>query len=125
MPHAARRLHAWLIFDVRQSKQRMPIARIWHGRTRKEDADAYWRFLHERAIPDYRSVPGNLEVKLMRRVEGDVCHFLTFTMWDSLESITGFAGADIEKAKYYDEDRHFLLEFEEKVAHFEVDEIRA
>ena len=125
MPHAARRLHAWLIFDVRQSKQRMPIARIWHGRTRKEDADAYWRFLHERAIPDYRSVPGNLEVKLMRRVEGDVCHFLTFTMWDSLESIAGFAGADIERAKYYDEDRRFLLEFEEKVAHFEVDEIRA
>ena len=65
----------------------MPIARLWHGRTRKEDADAYWRFLHERAIPDYRTVPGNLEVKLLRRVEGDVCHFITFTTWDSLQSI--------------------------------------
>lgn len=102
----------------------MSVARLWHGRTRTADADAYWRFLHEKAIPDYRSVPGNLEVKLMRRTEDDVCHFLVLTTWESLDSVRQFAGADIDKAKYYDEDSGFLLEFEEKVAHFEVDEIR-
>jgi hypothetical protein len=30
------------------------------------------------------------------------------------------AGDDFEKAKYYPEDDDFLLEFEEKVEHFEV-----
>ncbi len=31
-----------------------------------------------------------------------------------------FAGADIEKAKYYAEDKEFLLEFEPTVTHYEV-----
>ena len=95
---------------------------MWHGRTRAAHADAYWKFIHERAVPDYRSVPGNLEVKLMRRVEGDVCHFITQTVWESLESIRGFAGDDIKRAKYYPEDHGFLLEFEERVSHWEVAE---
>lgn len=103
----------------------MPIARQWHGRTSKQNADAYWEFLHQKAIPDYRSVAGNLEVKLMRRIEGDVCHFITFTLWDSLDSIKAFAGDEIEKAKYYEEDQGFLLEFEETVSHYEVTEVRA
>ena len=30
------------------------ICRIWHGRTPRSKADAYTRFLEERAIPDYR-----------------------------------------------------------------------
>lgn len=100
------------------------IARLWHGRTRKEDSEAYWQFLRDRAVPDYRSIPGNLEVKLLRRVDGDICHFFTLTMWESFDAIRSFAGADIEKAKYYPEDRAFLLEFEESVQHFEVLEER-
>jgi heme-degrading monooxygenase HmoA len=103
----------------------MAIVRIWHGRTLREKADAYWRFLHDRAIPDYRSTPGNLEVKLLRRVDGDVCHFLTVTTWESMEAIVRFAGVPVDKAKYYAEDRDFLLEFEETVQHFEVSETRS
>jgi heme-degrading monooxygenase HmoA len=102
----------------------MKIARMWHGRSRAGDADAYWKFIHERAVPDYRSVPGNLEVKLMRRLDGNVCHFITFTVWESLDAIRGFAGENIAKAKYCPEDKGFLLEFEEHVTHWEVAEFR-
>ncbi len=31
-----------------------------------------------------------------------------------------FAGADVEKAKYYPEDAEFLLEYEPRVVHYEV-----
>jgi heme-degrading monooxygenase HmoA len=103
----------------------MKIVRMWHGQTKASDADAYWKFIHERAVPDYRSVPGNLEVKLMRRPDGDVCHFITLTVWESLDAIRGFAGDDITKAKYYPEDSRFLLEFEERVTHWEVAELPA
>ena len=103
----------------------MPIARLWHGRTTRQNADDYWAFLQKRAVPDYRSIPGNLEVKLLRRVESDICHFHTFTTWDSWDSIKRFAGEDISVAKYYDEDRDFLLEFEPTVQHFEVIEVRS
>lgn len=96
------------------------IARIWHGVTRIEHYDAYWAFLQARAIPDYRSTPGNLGVRLFRRREGDRAHFLTLSYWPSLEAIHAFAGDDIARAKYYPEDRNYLLELEPTVLHYEV-----
>ena len=30
------------------------IARIWHGKTKKEKGEEYLRFLVERALPDYK-----------------------------------------------------------------------
>jgi heme-degrading monooxygenase HmoA len=96
------------------------ICRIWHGRTPASKADAYARFLEERAIPDYQSVQGNLSVEVMRRDEETVTHFLTVTHWDSEISIRAFAGEDLLKAKYYPEDKEYLLEFEPQVQHYSV-----
>jgi heme-degrading monooxygenase HmoA len=96
------------------------IARIWHGVTRASDFDAYWQLLQELAIPDYRRTPGNRGVRLFRRLEGDRAHFLTLSYWTSLDAVRAFAGDEIEVAKYYPEDRDFLLEFEPTVQHFEV-----
>ena len=96
------------------------IARMWHGRVPTAKAAAYRRFLEDRAIPDYRGIPGNLSVHILQRREGDITHFITLTFWDSLESIKGFAGENVEAAKYYPEDKDFLLEFEPTVVHYEV-----
>jgi len=96
------------------------ICRMWHGVTLRSKADAYTAFLERRAIPDYRSVPGNLSVAILRRDEADVSHFMTVTHWESEESIHAFAGEDLLTAKYYPEDRDFLLEFEPEVQHFTV-----
>ena len=96
------------------------IARMWHGRTRASDARAYRDFLVARAIPDYRSVPGNLGAWVLRRDEGEESHFLTISHWRSEADIRAFAGDDVERAKYYDEDGGFLLEFEPTVVHYEV-----
>jgi len=41
------------------------------------------------------------------------------TEWTNIEAIKRFAGEDYEKAKYYPEDSGILLEFEEKVIHYE------
>jgi len=65
-------------------------------------------------------VAGIIDVQVLRRDDGDVTHFLTVTRWQSEEAIQAFAGADVLKAKYYPEDRGFLLEFEPEVQHFEV-----
>ncbi|HKY32888.1 MAG TPA: antibiotic biosynthesis monooxygenase [Candidatus Polarisedimenticolia bacterium] len=96
------------------------IARVWHGATEPSKADAYGSFLISRAIPDYRSTPGNRAVFVLRREEAGRCHFITLTLWDSWEAIRAFAGDDVEKAKYYPEDRSFLLEMEPGVVHHEV-----
>lgn len=95
------------------------IVRIWHGMTTASDAPEYLRFLERRATPDYRSVRGNLGVQILHRVDGERAHFLTVTWWESREDIAAFAGKDIEVAKYYPEDRRFLLEVERTVTHWE------
>src|SRR5262245_1902961 len=59
------------------------IVRMWHGRVPTAKADAYCAFTNGRAIPDYRSVPGNLSVHVLERRDGDVTHFITLTFWDS------------------------------------------
>ncbi len=96
------------------------IARQWHGRVPTSKAAAYYAFLQRSGIPDYKATPGNRGVWVFRRTEGDVTHFLLTSFWDSLESIRGFAGADVERARYYPEDQDFLLEFEPTVIHYEV-----
>ena len=96
------------------------IVRMWHGRVPASKADAYRNFVNARAIPDYQSVEGNISVHILERNEGDVTHFITLTFWKDMESIKGFAGDDVEAAKYYPEDKDFLLEYEPKVVHYEV-----
>lgn len=96
------------------------IVRVWHGRTPLTRGDAYARFLVERAIPDYRATAGNLGAGVLRRDEDEVAHFLTVSLWPSRDAIAAFAGDEIEVAKYYPEDRDFLLEFEPQVRHYDL-----
>jgi hypothetical protein len=81
--------------------------------------DRYLEYIIETGLKDYKSTPGNLSAKVLRREEGDICHFWTMTEWSDIKSIKLFAGSDYEKAKYYSEDQKFLLEFEEMVIHCE------
>ena len=96
------------------------IVRMWHGRVPTSKAQAYREFTTQRAIPDYQSVEGNLSIYILERSEGDITHFITLTFWQDMDSIKGFTGEDVERAKYYPEDQDFLLEFEPTVVHYEV-----
>jgi len=96
------------------------IVRFWHGRVPTARAQPYREFLNRRAVPDYRSAPGNLSVHILERADGDITHFVTMSFWDSLDAIKGFSGSDVNAAKYYPEDKDFLLEFEPHVVHYEV-----
>ena len=53
------------------------IVRMWHGRVPTIKSQAYRAFLNERAIPDYRSVEGNISVIILERDEREVTHFIT------------------------------------------------
>ena len=96
------------------------VIRMWHGRVAADRAREYRAFLEARAIPDYRSVEGNLAVRILERLDGDVVHFITMTTWRSRTAIAQFAGEPLDAAKYYPEDREFLLEFEPTVVHYDV-----
>jgi len=96
------------------------IARKWHGMVHAEKADAYHAYLIKTGLKDYADIAGNRGVFLFKRINEGIAHFDTLTFWDNYEAIKRFAGEDYKKARYYPEDKDFLLEFEEYVTHYEV-----
>ena len=98
----------------------MMIARIWRGVTSAEKAEQYFAYLMETGLKDYRAVPCNRGVQVLRRTYEDKTEFLLLSLWESYEAIRTFAGNDLEKAVYYPKDKEFLLELEPKVTHYEV-----
>jgi heme-degrading monooxygenase HmoA len=96
------------------------IARIWHGVTAADKSDEYLAYLNKTGVPDYRATEGNQGVYVLRRTEGNKAHFLLLSLWQSRDAIVKFAGPDMERARYYPEDKAYLLEFEPTVTHYEV-----
>ncbi|HYG48234.1 MAG TPA: hypothetical protein VD846_09880 [Allosphingosinicella sp.] len=96
------------------------IARRWHGRVPVAKAEEYLGLMREVALPDYRSIAGNLGAWCLYRREGDVLQVEMLTLWEDEAPIRRFAGEDMEVAKYYDFDSGFLLELEPHVVHFQV-----
>jgi heme-degrading monooxygenase HmoA len=96
------------------------IARVWFGRTKAEDHDAYLAYLEESGVATLKQTPGNQGVMVLRRIDGDEAEFGVVSFWDSAESVEAFAGEDVDVARYFPEDERFLLEFTPRLRHFEV-----
>jgi heme-degrading monooxygenase HmoA len=96
------------------------IARIWHGKVPSVKAQDYHQYLLATGLKDYATVKGNRSVSLLKKEEGGITHYYTLTYWDDIDAIKRFAGEDYEKARYYPEDKDYLLEFEPMVTHYEV-----
>jgi heme-degrading monooxygenase HmoA len=96
------------------------IARIWRGVVRRDDADAYAEYIANTGMAEYRSTPGNEGAWMLRRDEGDRSEIITFSLWDSRDSIRAFAGDDIDQAVFYPEDDRYLIERDRTVRHYEV-----
>jgi heme-degrading monooxygenase HmoA len=95
------------------------IARMWRGVVRTGDAEEYARYIEDTGMKEYAETAGNQGAWMLRRDDGDRAEIITFSLWDSLESIKGFAGEDIEAAVYYPEDDRFLIE-RGGITHYEV-----
>lgn len=109
----------YCLLKIKDKHMKPIITRIWHGTTRAEHADIYLDYLEKSGIPDYKNIDGNLSAEVWRQITGDICHFWTVTKWDSYNSIKKFAGKNYEKARYYPDDKDYLLDFEEQVEHYE------
>jgi heme-degrading monooxygenase HmoA len=88
---------------------------------RTEDAAEYIEYVRETGITHYRSTPGNLGAWILHRPIGDRTEIVTFSLWEDMASVRGFAGDDPSQAVYYPEDDRFLIERSPIVEHYEVD----
>ena len=97
------------------------IARMWRGKVRTEQTHEYVEYINGTGIREYRQTPGNRGAQMWTRDLGDgTTEVITVSWWDSLESIRGFAGDDIEAAVFYSEDDDYLVDRGTRVTHFEV-----
>jgi len=96
------------------------IARTWAGKVPLDKAESYLEILKKTGVEDSSSVAGNKGVYVFRKDSSDNTEFVFMSLWDNYDSIKKFAGEDYQKAKYYPEDKDYLLNFEEFVSHYEI-----
>ncbi len=95
------------------------IARLWHGWTTAENADAYEALLRTRILPGIHRVDGYQGAYLLRTDGADEVEFITLTLFESMDAVRAFAGADHEGAVVPPEARALLLRFDETSQHYE------
>lgn len=96
------------------------IARVWHGAAKPEHADAYEAMLKPELLPGIGKVPGYLSSFLLRRELGEEVEFVTIMLWDSIESIRAYAGANYQASVIPEERRKYLSRHDPQAAHYEV-----
>ena len=95
------------------------IARLWHGWTTHNNADAYENLLRSEVLPGIHRISGFKGAYLLRREAGDEIEFVIVTLFDSLDAVRAFAGADYEVAVVPPEARKLLSHFDARSVHYE------
>jgi heme-degrading monooxygenase HmoA len=96
------------------------VARVWHGFTEPEHADAYEAMLKPDPLPGIGKVKGYRGSYVLRRVAGAEVEFITILLWDSIDAIRAVAGSDYETAVIPEERRKYLTRYDAKAAHYEI-----
>jgi heme-degrading monooxygenase HmoA len=96
------------------------IARIWHGSTKHEHADAYETMLKPELLPGVGNVTGYKGSYLLRKNGTDEVEFITIMFWDSIDAIRDFVGPDYETSVIPEERRKYLCRHDTKAEHYEV-----
>jgi antibiotic biosynthesis monooxygenase (ABM) superfamily enzyme len=102
------------------------IARVWHGWTTPENADAYETLLNAEIFPGIsaKGVQGYGGIKLLRRALGPEVEFVTIMWFDTWDAVKAFGGEDYEAAYVPAKARQVLARFDERSQHYEVREVR-
>jgi heme-degrading monooxygenase HmoA len=95
------------------------ISRVWHGWTRRENADSYERMLRTTILPGIHRVAGYQGADLLRRDDGDEVEFVTITHFASMDAVRAFAGADYEIAVIHPEAEDLLTRYDARSAHYQ------
>ncbi|MGE5257818.1 MAG: antibiotic biosynthesis monooxygenase family protein [Hyphomicrobiales bacterium] len=101
------------------------IARMWHGWTTAENADAYEKLLKEEIFPGIaaKKVPGYHGIRLLRRsISPNEVEFVTIMWFDSWQAVKQFAGEDHKQAVVPPKARAVLSRFDQRSQHYEVRE---
>lgn len=89
------------------------IARIWRGRTARNRADEYERYLYELGIRPLEEKA--LGVQLLREDRATETEFVTISYWEDVPAMSRFAGSDPTRIHHLEKDPEYLLELPKSV----------
>lgn len=87
---------------------RPAVIRIWRGRTRREQADAYEAYNYEAGIRPL--IAKALAVQTFREDRGQETEFMTVSYWASVDAMAAFTGRDPTAIHHLERDPEFLIE---------------
>ncbi len=96
------------------------ISRHWRGLAKIDAAAAYENHLRTETLPALRRISGFIDAVILRRVLPNGIEFLVVTRWESIAAIESFAGVDIEAAVVPESVRAMMVEYDQRVRHYEV-----
>ena len=96
------------------------IARIWHGYTKLENADAYEATLKPELLPGIGKIPGYRGGIVLRRELGDEIEFITIMVWESTEALRAVAGPNYALAIIPEDRLKYLSRYDKQSAHYEI-----
>jgi heme-degrading monooxygenase HmoA len=96
------------------------ILRMWKGQSTAERASEYIRHATGTVFPKLREIEGHRGAYLLSRPINWGVEFVVLTLWDSMESVHKFAGADADEAVVEPEAQSALSGFDDFVTHFDV-----
>jgi heme-degrading monooxygenase HmoA len=98
------------------------IARIWHGYTTPENADAYDEMLQREIFSGIsnRSIEGYKGINLLRREVNNEVEFITIMWFATMDAVKKFAGENFSKAVIYEKAKPLLTGYDEESQHYEV-----
>ena len=98
------------------------IARIWHGWTKRADAEAYEEMLRDEIFPSIaaRKINGYREAELFIREDGDEIEFVTLLRFDSMDAVKEFAGQDEGKPVIYPKAEGLLTRMDDRSRHYRI-----
>jgi heme-degrading monooxygenase HmoA len=96
------------------------IARTWRATASRTNAMTYDRHFATKVVAHLKTIAGYEGASLLRRETDSGVEFLAVTLWESLDSIRAFAGADPAVAVVDPEARAMLTTFDSNVHNYEV-----
>jgi antibiotic biosynthesis monooxygenase (ABM) superfamily enzyme len=100
------------------------IARIWHGYTKPENADAYEAKLKPEMLPGIGKVPGYRGGYVLRRSAENEIEFVTIMIWESLEALKAVAGPNYTVSIIPEDRLRFLARHDSHAMHYEIQSIQ-
>jgi heme-degrading monooxygenase HmoA len=96
------------------------IVRMWRGRAKGANAEAYERFVTTKVFGTLPAIAGHRGAYLLKRSLGAEVEFVAVTVWESRDAIRKFAGGNIDRAVVEPEARALLSSFDDVVSHYEL-----